>query len=236
MATQPPEPQKARAKKPPEPRHAPRRKPGRPRQSEGEEVLGKLYKVALYHFLLKGIEDASIQTIAREAGVSRQMIHNRFGNKEQFFDEVYRQVESQLFGDLTFNASITSDDPWHLLEAIGGQVLNAFLSPDYIDTFRIMNVALYQHPEIARARTASENRFLTDLARQLTDAGKAYDIKVESPRKASRDFQSLITGLAQPALQGVSPPPAIRTRRKEIREMTERFLKGLGFPPRPGSG
>src|SRR5690606_35279083 len=77
---------------------------GRPKQEDSEETLRTVYHVAYSHFIVNGIEGASMQAIAREAGVSRQMIHNRFGNKEQIFRTVLVNGEDILDNSYSVNA------------------------------------------------------------------------------------------------------------------------------------
>ncbi len=214
--------------------HASRkRNPGRPSLQEGEKALNNLYRVAMHHFLLKGLDGANIQTIAREAGVSRQMIHNRFGSKKQFFEEVTRNVETRLFFDeIDIEHRADTDDPYSVLNYIGNEMMDLFLSPDYVETFRILNVVLSQHPEVARLHARAQDRVFATIGKHLRAAAEQQNIKIEKSKKAGRDFVSLIYGLALPTIQGTSERPSTRWQRREIREIVDRFLRGLGFPAR----
>ncbi len=111
--------------------------------------MNTLHRVAYTHFIVNGVDDASMLAIAREAGVSRQMIHNRFGNKQQFFDAVVQHGEAHLENKFNLAAMPATSDPWIVFNYIGNEICNVIMNPNSIDTFRVMNLAAYRHPEIA---------------------------------------------------------------------------------------
>ncbi len=203
---------------------------GRPTLDVSKAKLEKLYKVAFDHFMLNGLEGANLQTIAREAGVSRQMIHNRFGNKQQLFEAVVIGGEIRFFEELDFDPAIQSHNPWVIFEHIGNHIYDLNLAPDYLNSMRIMNTAFHRFPEIAKAHTKIIDDAHQRIARYLINAGADIGIEIKHPAASARDFISLIFGLVYPVIHQMTPRPSTRTQRKMIKEMVVRFLRGAGFP------
>ncbi|KJS07465.1 MAG: hypothetical protein VR73_08860 [Gammaproteobacteria bacterium BRH_c0] len=202
---------------------------GRPTQEDSEETLRTLYHVAYAHFIVNGLDGASMQAIAREAGVSRQMIHNRFGNKEQFFNTVVQNGEKIFAGRFSVTSLPDTKDPWVIFNHIGNLIYNILVDPKGIDLFRVMNVALYRHPEIAIFHTQSLNNAYRMISTYLTMSSKALNVEVDKSRAAAQDFVSLIQGLAQPIIQGRMERPGPQTQKREIKGVVNRYLRGVGF-------
>lgn len=211
----------------------PLRGKGRPTQEDSEETLRTVYHVAYSHFMVNGLDGANMQAIAREAGVSRQTIHNRFGNKEQFFWTVLEYGE-KLFADRFSLTSLPdSRDPWVIFNYIGNLIFNILLDPRGIGLFRVMNITLYRHPEIADFHTHSLENAYRMISEYLTLCAKEQNIKVDASREAAQDFIALIHGVAQPVIQGRSERPDAKTQKKAIQGVVIRFIRGVGFPDAP---
>jgi AcrR family transcriptional regulator len=205
---------------------------GRPKQEDSEETLRTVYHVAYAHFIVNGIEGASMQAIAREAGVSRQMIHNRFGNKEQFFRTVLERGEDTFANRFAIAALPSSRDPWVIFDYLGHTIFNILTDARSMDLFRVMNIALYRHPDIATYHSQSLENAYRMIAGYLAMCAKEMGVKVETSREAAMDFVSLIQGLAQPIIQGRAEIPDEKARKKTIRGVVKRYLRGVGFPDR----
>lgn len=212
----------------------PPRKRGRPSLNDGETVLKNLYHVAFFHFFISGIEGANMQLIAKEAGVSRQMIHNRFGSKELFFKAVLEYGDAYLQKKFIYEGCENLKTPWDLLNHLGLQVFETLVDPDTIVSFRTLDLAVFRHKDVAEMHEKSLNNAYKRFGKMLKDIGKAngYDVAVD--KAAMRDFLSLIRGYAQPIIQGRENIPSKNTQKKDINLMIVRFLRGLGFgePPK----
>jgi AcrR family transcriptional regulator len=205
------------------------RKRGRPDPAENEEVLARLRRVAYRHFMVNGVDDASLLSIAREVGVSRQMIHNHFGNKQQFFDALFKNTAPHLQSRFGIEAMPTASDPWVVFNYLGNEFCNIELDPDGIEIFRVMNVATYRYPEIAAVHAADLETAYRFIAKQLRAAGRACGVELSDLRGASRDFLALIEGYVLPVLQGRSERPSPQAQAREIAAIVRRYLRGLGF-------
>ncbi|MDB6061504.1 MAG: regulatory protein TetR [Verrucomicrobiaceae bacterium] len=202
---------------------------GRPTLDDSKAKLEKLYKIAFHHFMLNGLEGANLQTIARDAGVSRQMIHNRFGNKQQLFEAVVVGGEIRFFEEIDFDPAVKSQNPWLIFEHIGNRIYDFNLSPDYIESMQIMNTAFHRFPEIAKVNAQIIDDAHARIANYLTETAAEAGIVIAQPADASRDFVALIFGLVYPVIHKMSARPTTRAQHKRIKELVARFLRGVGF-------
>ncbi|WP_116046158.1 TetR/AcrR family transcriptional regulator [Amycolatopsis palatopharyngis] len=70
-----------------------RRRPGRPRKLPQEELRALVLRAARKMFAAHGQHAATIEQIAREAGVSRQNVYEHFGDRAVLFAAVVAEVE-----------------------------------------------------------------------------------------------------------------------------------------------
>lgn len=211
------------------------RKRGRPSLSESESTLNNLYHVAFSHFIVNGIEGANLQLIAKEAGVSRQMIHNRFGSKEQFFETVAKYGESHLQGKFDVKIMTTFDDPWHLFNYLGSEIFSIFVSSENTTMFRVMNLAIYRHPEIGEFHSKSLNKAYSRFTKMLEQAADKLELPCKIDKNSARDFLALIYGYALPVIQGRAQRPSPKAQNAEVKRIVACFLRGLGFGEAPAS-
>lgn len=201
--------------------------------SEGEVALKNLYRIAFTHFFLNGIEGASIQMIAKEAGVSRQMIHNRFGSKEQFFEQVLKHGQTFLLKKFVYQDSEEINDPWKFMNRLGHQMYCTFTDPESVNAFRILDLALYRHPDLAAVHTKSLAEAYKRFGKILRDLAKKRGLELKIGKSEIRDFLALIRGYAKPVIQGIERVPSKQVQTKEINAIVTRFLRGLGFGEPP---
>lgn len=209
------------------------RKRGRPSLNDGEAVLKNLYRVAFSHFFLSGVEGANMQLIAKEAGVSRQMIHNRFGSKELFFEAVLESGQDFLRDKFVYRGIIDIKDPWLLFNDLGHQIFSTFVDPDNVATFRMLDIAVFRHADVAVLYTKSIEEAYKTFGKLLKDIAKEQGLDIKIEKGAIRDFLSMIRGYAQPIIQGREKTPSINAQKKEIKKIVARFLRGLGFGEQP---
>ena len=209
------------------------RKRGRPSLSEGEAALKNLYHVAFSHFFINGVEGANMQLIAKEAGVSRQMIHNRFGSKEQFFEQVLKHGQSFLLQKFIYQGADDLHDPWKFFGDLGEQIYSTFTDPETVNSFRMLDLAIFRHADVAEAYTKSLAEAYRRFGKILKDIAKERDLDVQISKSAIRDFLALIRGYAQPVIQGVDKVPSSQSQKKEIKAIVARYLRGLGFGEPP---
>jgi TetR/AcrR family transcriptional repressor of mexJK operon len=69
---------------------------GRPTLQESEVRLQRLLDVAQRQFLTAGYRETSLEGIAREAGVAKKTLYDRFGSKAGLFGTIMRGGRDSL--------------------------------------------------------------------------------------------------------------------------------------------
>ena len=60
------------------------------------DTLDRLLASARENFALKGLDGARIEDIAREAGVTKQLVYHYYGSKASLFSTVLEDVSTQI--------------------------------------------------------------------------------------------------------------------------------------------
>jgi AcrR family transcriptional regulator len=84
--------------------------------ARGEATRGQLISIARRLFAERGYEDTSIETVLREAGVSRGSLYHHFPGKEALFEAVAEDVETSV-GEQTLAAARGAGGPVDALRA-----------------------------------------------------------------------------------------------------------------------
>ena len=84
--------------------------------ARGEATRAQLIAIATRMFADRGYEEASIEAVLREAGVSRGSLYHHFASKEALFEAVAEDVETSV-GAQTLAAARGSEGPVAALRA-----------------------------------------------------------------------------------------------------------------------
>jgi AcrR family transcriptional regulator len=84
--------------------------------ARGEATRGQLIAIATRIFAERGYEDASIEAVLREAGVSRGSLYHHFASKEALFEAVAEEVETSV-GAQTLAAAAGAAGPVEAMRA-----------------------------------------------------------------------------------------------------------------------
>ncbi|GHF56493.1 AcrR family transcriptional regulator [Amycolatopsis bartoniae] len=74
-----------------------KRGPGRPRKLPVEEQRALVLAAARQVFATSGVQGATIEQIARQAGLSRQAVYELFGDKAALFEQTVADLEEQAY-------------------------------------------------------------------------------------------------------------------------------------------
>lgn len=84
-----------------------------PKQRDAEATQAAILDAAQRVFVEKGFAKASVSEIAREAGVTKSLIHHHFGSKEKLWGEVkhhsfaeYAQAQKAILDEPSFDADL----------------------------------------------------------------------------------------------------------------------------------
>jgi AcrR family transcriptional regulator len=165
---------------------------GRPRDPER---CRRIMEAARSHFYEHGLERASVDAIAAEAGVSKMTVYSHFGSKEGLFEAVVRERTDRVMGGLAGVEALDPKQPRKALLAIGEQFLALTREEDSLGKFRSVYGAAGAQPEACRAfyRQGAE-RLIGDLAAYLRHANAAGSLKVRHPNQAADLFLAMFLG------------------------------------------
>ena len=99
---------------------APQPRRGRPRDPER---LRRIVEAAHSHFNAHGLERASVDAIAADAGVSKMTIYSHFVSKEGLFEAVIRDRTDRVMGGVAGVEALDPTQPQKALLAVGEQFL-----------------------------------------------------------------------------------------------------------------
>ncbi|MGB5734334.1 MAG: TetR/AcrR family transcriptional regulator [Thiohalocapsa sp.] len=117
---------------------------GRQRSSEKREAI---LEAASRLFLQRGLQGASMDRVAKEAGVSKQTVYAHFENKDELFCACIRdKVTSHGFDG---NAMPTGESAREILLAMVRQFMRLIFDPEVVSMYRVVTAEAVAHPRIA---------------------------------------------------------------------------------------
>ena len=165
---------------------------GRPRDPERYR---RIVEAARNHFYAHGLERASVDAIAAEAGVSKMTIYSNFGSKEGLFEAVVQERTERVMGGSAGVEALDPLQPRKALLAIGEQFLALTREDHTLGKFRSLYGAAGSQSEACEAfyRQGPE-RLNGELAAYLRRATAAGSLKVKNPRLAADLFLAMFLG------------------------------------------
>jgi TetR/AcrR family transcriptional regulator, mexJK operon transcriptional repressor len=161
--------------------------------SKAESILAAAKRT----FLQSGFGAVSMDTIAREAGVSKATVYAHFAGKEELFGAVIgRECERYLAG---FSAGeLDPGDVRASLTTLGGRFLDLLLSPDAIALHRIILGEVSRFPALGEVFWhAGPKRNLGQIEAFLHAAAAAGSLEMADARLAAEQFVGLVRGETQ---------------------------------------
>jgi len=202
--------------------HKPQR--GRPRDPErGRRIL----EAAQKHFNEHGLERASVDAIAADAGVSKMTVYGNFGSKEKLFQAVVRDRTTVVAG-VPGAGALDPNQPEKALLAIGARFL-ALARGDALGAMRSVYGVAGAQPEACRAfYKEGPERVNADLATYLRRAHSAGTLKVRNPLQAADLFLSMFLGSRH--IRGLLKleMPDSRENKALLREAVRVFMAAYG--------
>jgi TetR/AcrR family transcriptional regulator, mexJK operon transcriptional repressor len=163
----------------------------------GEAPIGKAESIlaaAKRTFLAGGFGAVSMDTIAREAGVSKATVYSHFANKEELFGAVIGRECGLYFA--RFSAGEL--DPVNVrasLSVLGRRYLELVLAPDAIALHRIILGEVTRFPGLGEVFwRAGPERQRVQIEAFLKSAVASGTLSVPDPRLAAEQFVSLVRG------------------------------------------
>lgn len=162
-------------------------------------------------FLRDGYAGASVDDIAREAGVSKATLYSHFHSKEELFGAIICQQCGQFMVDAQ-TSQAAGAGPDKILRNLGLKFLENILSPHVLALYRVVAGEAYRFPALGRAiydyGPGPAKAALADYFRDLTRKGR---LTVKQPEiAADQFFGALLGGIHFRQLLAVEKPPSRR--------------------------
>src|SRR5579863_5697769 len=175
-------------------------------------------------FLADGFDGASMNDIARAAGVSKGTLYVYFDSKEQLFEALIREDRQQQAERLVIPADAA--DPRAALAAWGRELIALMTQPEMIALVRIVTAATAKFPNIGRAFYESGPCYgETRLAARLESWRAAGALRFDDGRIAARQFIDLAkSGLMNACLFGAAETASPEAIARNVDAAVEVFL------------
>jgi AcrR family transcriptional regulator len=149
----------------------------------------RVLRAATVAFTLDGYR-ASIDRIARRAGVAKQTVYSHFPSKDDLFKEVVREMASRVLVQLDAEGDVRAV-LLNFALAYRGRVLR----PEGIAMFRTLAAEIPRFPALARAIYAGgPGETARGLARYLEKAMAAGHLRRDDPRFAAELLLGMLVG------------------------------------------
>lgn len=197
---------------------------GRPRDPER---TSRIMEAARKHFYANGLERASVDAIAAEAGVSKMTVYSNFGSKEGLFEAVVRDRTDRVMGGGAGVEALDPLQPQKALLKVGEEFLALTREEHTLGKFRSLYGAASAQPEACQAfyRQGPE-RLNSELAAYLRRANEAGTLRVKNPRMAADLFLAMFLGDGHMRGLLMLDMPEPRESKALLREAVRVFLAG----------
>src|SRR6516162_9306928 len=164
-----------------------------PPVSKAESILA----AAKRSFLAAGFGAVSMDTIAREAGVSKATVYAHFAGKEELFGAVIGRECERYFAQFS-EGELDPRDVRASLTVLGRRFLELLLSPDGIALYRIILGEVTRFPGLGEVFwQAGPERQRLQIEALLRSAIAAGTLALTDTRLAAEQFVALIRGDVQ---------------------------------------
>jgi len=168
-------------------------KPQRGRPRDPERVR-RILEAAQKHFNEHGLERASVDAIAADAGVSKMTIYSNFGSKDGLFQAAVRDRTEQVVAGVPGVGALDPGRPEEALLAVGTRFL-ALARGDALGAMRAVYSVAGQQPHVCHAFfKEGPERVSEELAAYLRLAHLSGTLKVRNPLQAADLFLSMFLG------------------------------------------
>ncbi|KIQ35390.1 transcriptional regulator [Variovorax paradoxus] len=190
--------------------------------------MRRIVEAAQRHFNEHGLERASVDAIAADAGVSKMTVYSNFGSKEGLFQAVVRDRTAPVVDGVQGTEPLDPNHPEEALLAVGARFL-ALARGDALGALRAVYGVAGAQPEACRAfYKEGPERANGELAAYLRRAHSAGTLKVRNPLQAADLFLSMFLGSGH--IRGLLKLdlPDARENRALLREAVRVFMAAYG--------
>ncbi len=187
--------------------------------------MEKILNAAAELFLQEGFDRASVASIAKLAGASKETLYSRYSTKEELFEAVISRKTDIILREFS-RVFVQRESVETVLRMYGTNLLDFMLLPEMQRLSRTLIAAAPQFPELAgkfwRLCPEREQAQLAGYLKSQADKGK---LAVKDADRAAELFFSLCLGqFLTHAHMLVRKPPDPRERKQHIRTVVAMFL------------
>lgn len=165
-----------------------------PERTLGDDKRRQILDGARTVFLAQGYDGASMDAIAKTAGVSKGTLYVYFANKETLFEALISDVCTCL-AELAFELPPQSEAIENALFRIGRRYVGRAISADHLSSIRMVIGATEKFPAFGRLLyAAGPGRGLDLLTGYFTAWAERGRLNFDDARLAAADFQDLLVG------------------------------------------
>ncbi len=149
---------------------------------------------AMMLFVEQGYAFASMEEVARRAGVAKQTVYNHFGSKKALFEAIVEQICDELMATVNLDPSHEAP-PAVVLEDFACRFVRLMVEPVSIGLFRLLAAEAHRFPELSEAVFRSgPDRVLANLARYLQAQHQAGRLEVSDPALSAEMLMGSLRG------------------------------------------
>ncbi|MGD1880025.1 MAG: TetR/AcrR family transcriptional regulator [Kiloniellaceae bacterium] len=178
-------------------------------------------------FRAEGFDGASMDKIARAAGVSKGTLYVYFRNKEELFTEMV-SVDRREAAEQLCNFDDATGDVRAVLQRVGESFVGMMIQPDHIALIRMVMGAAEKFPEAGQLFFEMGPRCgISRLAAYLQKQVEAGTLRIdEDIELAAAHFLNLCQGnLVKPLLFNAGEAPSREAIHKTVASAVRLFLK-----------
>jgi AcrR family transcriptional regulator len=196
-------------------------------EARQEEFL----RAATEVFFKSGFAGASVDEIIAKVGGSKRTIYSYFGNKEQLFATVVREIVGNAMGPLV-EADFVRADLKATLQEAGLRYLGVIMSPEALQLYRTVVGEGSRFPDLAKVFfEAGPGQTSVNLARVLEERGGEWGIAAGDPKRLADHFLGMIRDdLHLQVVLGLRPPPTPDEARAAVDSAVRMFVSGARGP------
>jgi AcrR family transcriptional regulator len=181
-------------------------------------------------FLSQGFDGASMNDIARVAGVSKGTLYVYFDSKEQLFEALIREGRKQQAERLVFPSD--PGDARELLRGFGRRLIEMMTRPETIAHLRVVIAATGKFPRLGQAFfEAGPCHGVRNLDAQLVKLCETGALEIENTERAAQQFIDLCkSGVFNPVLFGAVETVDPRDIDSAVDAAVDVFMRAYSAP------
>ena len=179
-------------------------------------------------FLSAGFDGASMNDVARAAGVSKGTLYAYFASKDELFGAIIRAEKAQAAERLCLFRR--EGDVREMLTDFGVRLMRRLCEPGTLALARVVIAAVEKFPSVGRAYYEAGPLWgATRLAEELAALDKAGVLKIREPERAAWHLLDLCqSGLFKRVLFGVAESVSAEEIEASVKAGVEAFLRAYG--------